>query len=827
MAHWRFDEGAGTTAGDAVGGLEGRVAGAAWIDSGFDGSALRFDGVDDSVSIPDDPVLRSDPLSISLWLRGDPSQPPSDGAVILEKGDRDCLGGAFAFVADGNYVALRIRDVGSGEVLSVAVSSDAIPPLWDGAWHHVGFSFAGGEWGGIWLYVDGWQAGAARMTGMDHSALDVAELAVGAPAARDCGRTAFRGAVDDIRIYDRPRMRDDFGAMEPPVATTTTLGTLPALQVGETGSVPFSVSPTPLIAGRLEVAFVDANGVEHVMQGREVYPFPEPGGTFELPVRPEYGGSGTLVARYLPGPPRLPSSASAPLTIEKAPSWASISSRTTVAHEPLPVGVIVDSTAPVPATGTVDLYERTSSGLVHLASGVLRYYGGSSRSGIDFTLPGRPAGTYELEARYSGDLSSKPAIRIDSVTVHPALVPGEVVINDGAEVTSDPEVTVSMPAEGAIAVLVTNDLARWPPSEPYVPSKRTWLTAPWYGDDADGTRTIYVRWADVLGRWSDWKSDTILLDRNLPRGTVRIAGGAAFTRSSSVAVSVAVPDPSAVTEVELSDDGRAWTRFPYAPSVSWNLPRGDGPKTVYARWRDPRGRTSIAESDTIVLDTVAPTMRPPAVSLPTNGTLGTWAVPARLSWAGSDATSGIARYQLLQSLNGGAWTNLSLRSATVTSLDHWLGPGYSYRFAVRAQDRAGNWSGWAYGPTFKVAVHQETSGAIAYSTGWTRGYVAGAYGSYVKYAGVAGPRARLSFSGRNVALVSDRAPNRGRAALYLDGTYFGTLDFYAPTVQLRRIVYSRTFPSSGPHTLEVRPTGTRHAYSKGTRVDLDAVVVLQ
>ena len=345
----------------------------------------------------------------------------------------------------------------------------------------------------------------------------------------------------------------------------------------------------------------------------------------------------------------------------------------------------------------------------------------------------------------------------------------------------------------------------------------------------EGTHTFSVRarrangLADRTPASRKWIVDFIA-----PVGSVSIAGGAAYTKTTAVSVSVPATDnASGVSHVVLSNDGAMHPAQTYLSTVRWTLPSENGTATVWAQWRDAAGNWSDIKSDTIVLDTVAPTVRAPVATLLTSATLGAWAIPARLSWAGSDATSGIARYQLLQSVNGGAWSRLALPSATATSLDHWLGPGYAYRFALRGQDRAGNWSGWTYGPTLRVGAHQETSAAIAYTSGWTRGYVSGAYGSYVKHAAVAGPRARLTFTGRNVALVSNRAPNRGRAALYLDGAYVGTLDLYASTVQLRRIVYSRTFPSSGPHTLEVRPTGTRHPYSTGTRVDLDAFVVLQ
>ncbi len=138
-ARWSFDEGSGQVARDGVGSLDGGVTGAARITDGVSGGALRFDG-GDRVTIPDNPVLRSPDISVSVWVRGDPDHPPADGAVILEKGGKACDGGAYALIVDGTHVALRFRDaeVGAMQVLHVG-PNPAFPTLWDGAWHQVGF----------------------------------------------------------------------------------------------------------------------------------------------------------------------------------------------------------------------------------------------------------------------------------------------------------------------------------------------------------------------------------------------------------------------------------------------------------------------------------------------------------------------------------------------------------------------------------------------------------------------------------------------------------------------------------------------------------------
>jgi hypothetical protein len=94
------------------------------------------------------------------------------------------------------------------------------------------------------------------------------------------------------------------------------------------------------------------------------------------------------------------------------------------------------------------------------------------------------------------------------------------------------------------------------------------------GDDADGVRTIWIKWADHHGEWSETTSDSIVLDRGIPRGTVSIAGGAAWTSSSTVTVATPIADPSAVSAVQLSNNGTDWVNSDSAPSRSWALAAG-------------------------------------------------------------------------------------------------------------------------------------------------------------------------------------------------------------------------------------------------------------
>jgi hypothetical protein len=63
--------------------------------------------------------------------------------------------------------------------------------------------------------------------------------------------------------------------------------------------------------------------------------------------------------------------------------------------------------------------------------------------------------------------------------------------------------------------------------------------------------------------------------------------------------------------------------------------------------------------------------------------------------------------------------------------------------------------------------------------------------------------------------------------VWLDGVKVATVDLYSSSEQPRKMVFTKNdLDSSQAHTLEVRVLGTKRTESSGTRVDVDAFVVL-
>ena len=90
-------------------------------------------------------------------------------------------------------------------------------------------------------------------------------------------------------------------------------------------------------------------------------------------------------------------------------------------------------------------------------------------------------------------------------------------------------------------------------------------------------------------------------------------------------------------------------------------------------------------------------------------------------------------------------------------------PGHTYRFEIRARDRAGNIGDWKAGPTLKPALTQQTSGSINWS-GVTKTTSYPSYsGGSQRYLGAAGASASYTTSARSLSFVTTRGPSRGSA----------------------------------------------------------------
>jgi hypothetical protein len=79
-----------------------------------------------------------------------------------------------------------------------------------------------------------------------------------------------------------------------------------------------------------------------------------------------------------------------------------------------------------------------------------------------------------------------------------------------------------------------------------------------------------------------------------------------------------------------------------------------------------------------------------------------------------------------------------------------------------------------------------------------------------------------TFTGRAIALVAPKSPKRGKASIYVDGTLAGVVDLYRSRPLYRVLVFTRSWATSGRHTIKVVVQAPAHR----PRFDVDAFVIV-
>ena len=184
---WTFDEGAGATAADWSGhGNHGKIEGSPqWVD-GFDGTALKFDGVDDLVNCGDLPSLSiTGNITVMCWIKVAAFN--RSWETILAKGDNSYrmsrgpqYGSAIHFGCNGP----------SGGNLSgfTTVTTDT--------WRHVALVYDGVN---KIIYIDGVED--TRVASAGDISVSTYPLYIGANSQQ--GSRNLTGLVDDVRIYNK------------------------------------------------------------------------------------------------------------------------------------------------------------------------------------------------------------------------------------------------------------------------------------------------------------------------------------------------------------------------------------------------------------------------------------------------------------------------------------------------------------------------------------------------------------------------------------------------------------------------------------------------
>jgi len=221
VAHYAFNDGSGTTAGDSSGNnLNGTVIGGTWTTGRSDG-ALEFDGTDDYVRIPaagqTAPTQIADLSegSIAIWFKFDgtagtsgifypvfyqgPDQSVSDTheGLIIEVGHKGIWNSS-------QELFYTVTLSGSSEPILCFDSHD---DLTDNQWYHFVVTVSSS---GNTGYLNGQEMTNRDYNFDDASGTQFLSTVTDSFLAIGCGRSAidklfyyFKGTVDDVQIYDR------------------------------------------------------------------------------------------------------------------------------------------------------------------------------------------------------------------------------------------------------------------------------------------------------------------------------------------------------------------------------------------------------------------------------------------------------------------------------------------------------------------------------------------------------------------------------------------------------------------------------------------------
>lgn len=184
------------------------------------------------------------------------------------------------------------------------------------------------------------------------------------------------------------------------------------------------------------------------------------------------------------------------------------------------------------------------------------------------------------------------------------------ISNDPGGFTSSADVTLVLhavdPGSGVASMRFSQDNSSWSDWEKWPGSP---ASVPYSLTGSQGTKSVYVQYMDDNGHISDPVSASIVWDATPPSGSAQINGGAPYTKSTAVTLTLSAADvPGSAVRMQFSNDGVTYTApTDFSTTKHWDLASGDALKTVYVKFTDDVGNFSISTAN-IILDATAPTV---------------------------------------------------------------------------------------------------------------------------------------------------------------------------------------------------------------------------
>ena len=199
---WLFDDNAGNTVSDIVGGHDGEIKGSlTWVNDGKFHGALEFPGQGDSyVRIAHDDVFNSDPYTFVAWVKLNAA---SWQYIVWRNGD------VWPEPEDVRHLDIWIHQddypVFMWHVNGQVARIDGKTIIADGEWHHVAKVYDGNK---VQMFIDGKLDGELESGGT----LDTSESPIWIGARP--GNVAATGLFDEVGFFTQALSEADVNAVK-------------------------------------------------------------------------------------------------------------------------------------------------------------------------------------------------------------------------------------------------------------------------------------------------------------------------------------------------------------------------------------------------------------------------------------------------------------------------------------------------------------------------------------------------------------------------------------------------------------------------------------
>jgi hypothetical protein len=239
----------------------------------------------------------------------------------------------------------------------------------------------------------------------------------------------------------------------------------------------------------------------------------------------------------------------------------------------------------------------------------------------------------------------------------------------------------------------------------------------------------------------------------------------------------------------------------------------DGPHVIQITALDDAGNRQPANQTVdVVVDKITPVFTSFPLLLLRTGQVSMDAIPVRYTWTATDEGTGLAQVRV-----GYGHTCCFSVSPTSTRFDFTVAQGSLRNWRVFIEDGVGR----VERVTRQVVVEPVAPKQITRVGHWRSRAVEGAIGGDERVSSKAGDRLALKVTGRSVAWVTSKGPQRGRADVYVDGKKVATVDLFAETLSPSRSVWATKLGLERAHRITI----VNRSPKSRTAVGLDTILL--